>query len=598
MRRLGSWLGAAAILAAIVYVGFTVSNAASLPSAGLMGSVKSADGKMLEGVAISARSTKQTFTTSVFSNREGEYYFPELASGQYQVWAQAVGFEASRTEKAVAGGSKVLQNFTLKPTPNFHNQLSSTEWSESMPDATPEDARMKRILTYNCSNCHLKGFILAKRFDSTGWGIILNTMLNDQAGADTPAGKLMQVYKEELATYLTKIRGPKPFDWNWKIQPRASGPTTEIVVTEYDISRGESPNYLMSHNGTDWAEGIPSNYEGEAFHDAVAGKDGFVYFSDNITPLRTIGRLDPQTGMVKGYMLADSKGDAVRTHGAVVVPNGDVFFTNGSEGTLLKFDTKTEQFQRFPKPATMARGIGGTIAVDSKGTLWATFANGAVRLDPQTGQYTEFKAVTPGGNPYGITVDSQDNAWFAQLQADRVGFVNGRTGEVGEVVVPPLEDKLSPKDEEIASRLGRNGVGPLQQKGPRRLAADKHGDAVWVAEYWAGRLLKIDINTRKLTEYPLPSAQAHPYAVAVDKNHRVWVNQMNSDRVAMFNPSTEKFTEYPFPSIGTETRFIDVDNSTELPTIWLPYYRTNKLSRIQMRSPAAYGEVAPQQARY
>lgn len=119
------------------------------------------------------------------------------------------------------------------------------------------------------------------------------------------------------------------------------------------------------------------------------------------------------------------------------------------------------------------------------------------------------------------------------------------------------------------------------------MGADRNGDTVWIGEFYAGRLLKIDIHTKKLTEYPLPNQNSHPYSAVVDENHMVWINLQNSDRIAKFNPFTEQFTEYPLPSLATDLRFIDVDNSTDVPTVWLPYFRVNKIAKMEFRAGSA-----------
>ena len=66
----------------------------------------------MEGVIVSARAADRSFTTSVFTDRQGNYTFPSLDAGQYKVWAQAVGFEAGRSEFALAG-ARVERNLTL-----------------------------------------------------------------------------------------------------------------------------------------------------------------------------------------------------------------------------------------------------------------------------------------------------------------------------------------------------------------------------------------------------------------------------------------------------------------------------------------------------
>ncbi|MGH9560149.1 MAG: hypothetical protein ACRD3S_01735, partial [Terracidiphilus sp.] len=81
-----------------------------------------------------------------------------------------------------------------------------------------------------------------------------------------------------------------------------------------------------------------------------------------------------------------------------------------------------------------------------------------------------------------------------------------------------------------------------------------------------------------------------PYALAVDKNHMVWIAAEDTDSVFKFNPFTEKFTEYRLPSLGADLRCVSVDNSTDPPTVWVPYFQTSKIARIQFRQAAAAAE--------
>ena len=596
MPRISGFFRVAGLFALIACAGVQNSPAAALPSTGLQGKVKSADGKPMAGVAVSARIPGKTITTSVYTNSDSEYYFPPLADGQYLVWAQAVGFQKAHAELAVSSGKKIQQSFTMKAMPDFHMQLSATEWTNALPGDSPEDRRMRVVFHNNCTMCHLAGFVLSKRFDTGGWGTILNTMLNYKTQPGSPINKLMAAYKEDMVGYLSRVSGPGASPMKFKPLPRVTGEAAAVVVTEYDVPRGDVPDFVADPNGSDWSEGIGSTGEGEVLHDAAFGKDGNVYFSDNSTPERTIGRLDPKTGVITGFKLADKDGLAVRTHGVIVDQAGNVWFTNGTDGTMIKFDPKTEKFQTFPKEASQGEGkVGGGIDVDSKGILWTSANIGAIRLDPKTGQYTDYQSILKGGSPYGVTVDAEDNAWVAQLGADRLMVVNGKNGEVSEVILAPLPD-VSPKDREIGQPIGGStSSAPLYLKGPRRLWADKNGDTVWVAEYWAGLLAKIDIHTRKVTEYKVPYRYSHPYAVVVDKNHMVWICLMNSDRIAKFNPKTEQFTEYPLPSLGSDVRRLDVDNSTNPPSLWIPYTGVNKIARMEFRAAPATRSPAPRQ---
>jgi len=375
---------------------------------------------------------------------------------------------------------------------------------------------------------------------------------------------------------------------NYKPLPRVTGNATQVVVTEYDVPRGDDPSYKMFPNGSDWSEGIAGG-DGGDLHDAVPATDGRVYFSDNTYPDRTIGRLDPKTGVVTSFVLRDKNGLASRTHGAIPDRKGGVWFNNGTDGTIVKFDTATEKFVTFPKPEGGLKS-GGHMEIDSKGNLFSSSPNtGIIKLDPTTGKYTDYKSVTPDMGAYGIAMDSQDNPWMAQLGGDRLMVANTKNGEVGEVKLPP-QPGVSAKDIEIGEKngssksLASNNSAPLYFNGPRRLGGDPKREYVWVGLFWPGKLLRVNIRTRELKEYQLPSRYTHPYDVQVDKNGMVWVNEMNGDRVAKFDPRTEKFTEYPLPSIGSEARHISIDDSTTPPTIWLAYTGLSKIARVQFRT--------------
>jgi streptogramin lyase len=77
--------------------------------------------------------------------------------------------------------------------------------------------------------------------------------------------------------------------------------------------------------------------------------------------------------------------------------------------------------------------------------------------------------------------------------------------------------------------------------GPRRLGADKHGDVLWVCDFWDGNLARIDTHTRRVTLVPIPNgAVQYPYHAAIDRHHEVWVNMMNSDQVMRYDPKSRR----------------------------------------------------------
>src|SRR5205814_10413706 len=110
-------------------------------------------------VTISAKGMGQTITTSIFTDATGAYYFPALPAGSYRVWAQAIGFETAKSE--VALGAARHQDFTLQPITDAERrirQLPGDLILAGLPDATTDDARMKRIVRNNCTSCHTPSY--------------------------------------------------------------------------------------------------------------------------------------------------------------------------------------------------------------------------------------------------------------------------------------------------------------------------------------------------------------------------------------------------------------------------------------------------------
>ena len=573
----------------------------------IQGSAKSTDGAPMEGVTVSARAADRSFTTSVFSDRQGNYQFPSLDAGQYQVWAQAVGFEAARAEFALAG-ARVERTFTMTPITDVGRivkQMSGVEFLRSLPQSTAADRRMVHVYKNNCTGCHTASHALGNRWDSRGWGVLVDLMsVFPSTGEPVPAMRptaerrgnpTINAYRDELAEYLGRARGATELS-DLKLLPRPTGEATQVVITEYDLPRTDGP--LHFDNGSDWSMGTPSRFVGRAAHDVWPDADGNIWMADDIVPQRTFAKLDPRTGKVTDYALKGHEGKTIGTHSIVVDHTGKVWGA-GEEGAFVMLDPRTGQFKQFERPAGMKATVGGTLDVDSKGNPWATSTNGAIKLNPATGEYTHYEGPPApeglcgtdcgGWGTYGVTVDRNDNAWVTNPGLDRVLKIDARTADVTAVNLTPLalpEATEVDRQRRRTVRASQNSAPP-GHKAPRRLAADPNADVVWVALYTSDRLARIDTKTNQVKEYPLPTPYSSPYAAAVDKNGVVWINTMNHDVLTKFDPKTERFTEYTLPTRGTEIRHVQVDNRTDPVTVWAPYNRTNKVVRLQFRAAPA-----------
>jgi len=570
-----------------------LSSDSGSPGAVLIGLVKGPGGEALEGVPVSARAEGETIATSVYTDQSGFYVFPPLHAGHYRLWTQAVGFQTARRELEI-GSQRAQQDFSLKAIADFTPQLSAPEWMAALPEDTPADRRGKALLRNNCTGCHPASYILQNRFDEAGWKIIIDHMEKTSAYGERPQpdqplyNPIMRYFKLELAAYLSRMRGPGVSPMKFRPFPRPRGDAAAVVVTEYDIPNGDTGK-LVTADGSDWSEGTPSLYEARGPHDAVVDSRGIVWIATTDLT-RTVTRLDPKTGQTRDIVLRDRRGQPMSSHGIAVDQNDAVWFNAG--GGLGKINTRTEKSEWFEAPPQMTR-VGGTIDVDPKGFVWAAANIGAIRFDPKTGQFTEFQSLDRRAPTYGVAADADGNGWWAQLEIGVVGRSDIANGKISQVVLDklPVEISFSPSERKVFELSGAsNNSAPPGEEGPRRLSGDKHSHFVWVGDWWGNNFARIDIRTNKVTYYPLPGLGASPfqiwgtYATDVDKNGMIWGNLQNYDAVARLDPQTESWTIYPLPTLGTESRFISVDHFKDTVEVWVPYWRTNKVARLQFRT--------------
>ncbi len=187
------------------------------------------------------------------------------------------------------------------------------------------------------------------------------------------------------------------------------------------------------------------------------------------------------------------------------------------------------------------------------GNIGAATGRGAIRFNPKTQQFTEFVSLTQPGGSYGITGDREGNGWWTQISIDIIGHSDLDTGKSLEIRVPPNTNTflkggdLSPED---IKAYGPRGTGA---HAPRRLAADRNGDNIWIPDYSGNNLQRIHTHTLKTAFYPAPRLGLNSYIAVVDNSHNVGMNLQGSDEVARFSPTTEKCTFCSCPLRGVST---------------------------------------------
>lgn len=571
----------------------------------LSGTITTPAGQKLDGVTVSAKLEGSTITTSVYTDTNGVYVFPGMAPGKYRVWAQALGFETAKgSVDLVASRRHDIKLQEIKDAERRFRQLPGEMMVAALPDATPEDAHMKKIFMNNCTACHSTSYALQFRFDEAGWNKIINLMKvvpnnGVYPGPTAKPNQIMDRNQKQLAAYLARARGPGESSMKPVSRPRPSGEAARAVWTLYDLPLLADAGIGTKYNpndGTDWSLGTTSKI-GEMPHDGGLGLDGSIYFTvNNPNRVATIGKVDPKTGDVK-FIKADANGGRAATaHGLVRDAKGNFWFdVNPGRRALGKLDVATDTITIYQTPESMSP-LGGavTMDVDGKGFIWASTPNGVVRFDPVAEKFTEFKSTVPAKlrgvtATYGAAGDRDGNGWWAQMAMDTIFKGDVASGKSIAIKLPEVKfEAISAEDRafyENVTDLGFNNPSPMSQ-GPRRMGTDKNADVLWIGNSWSSSLAKINTRTLETSIIPFPDYTMQAYHIAVDTKHQVWANLWTSDRVAKLDPATNKWTTFDLPVRGTEIRHIALLEKDGKLQVVMPVYRSSQMGVLTVRTEA------------
>jgi streptogramin lyase len=604
--------GAAAVLTAL----------ASLPAAAadpalLTGTVTAPAGEKLGGVTVSAKAVGSTITTTVFTDETGAYYFPPLPAGPYRVWAQALSFETASSEVDVKSGAR--HDFALAKIEDRERQVRQLPGDlilAGLPAETADDLRMRRIVHNNCTSCHTPSYPLQHRFDEAGWTAVIQAMKNINVYGNYQPNRFNQVldhHQPELAAYLAKARGPDPAGFRITSRPRPSGEAARAVFTEYDVALNPDqalPSRTPPNDGSDWTKGTTSRVASLP-HDAAADFDGNLWFAA-VTPNKTmsVGKIDAKTGAIKPIRVDAQNGLAANAHGLIRDDKGIIWFNVWMpKGGLAKVDPKTDKVAVYMPPEGMSHIDGPvTLDFDGKGGIWAGTLDGALRFDPVSEKFTEYKSVNPKGpnnalgSTYGIVGDKDGNGLWTQMAFDTIVKADLATGAVTELKLPAEKDEMARAT--AADRQFYDGYGPRDigtpfpwSHGPRRPGIDREHGIMWVANSWSGTLAKVDVKTMKTELIPFPNTfTEQPYAAIPDKNENVWAPLWTTDQIAKYDSKAGTWTMFDLPTRGTEIRIASLlERGNDLEIVFA-YARSSKVAVMAVRSEAEMAALKAQTA--
>jgi streptogramin lyase len=530
----------------------------------LAGRITSPAGEPLAGIPVKAHRDNGTITVAVYTNKAGEYSFPnwsDVKPGSYTVKVDLPDFEhVNKDRVGIAAGKTAKVDFTLKSKPLAYDDATASEIIAGLPGTDHQ-----KVLFSQCSNCHTLQWALQVPRTKEGWVKVIKMMAGRAAAADTPGTYAFSQKNmiEPLADYLTSIRGPGSSDKvPFKPRPRPTDEaSTNLVVTEYDLPRGGERDVFMLRGDRQYV--WP--------HDVIMDKE-FAYYTDHFSYV--LGRLDVKTGEAKEMPFPLPAGAGREAMGAgdgrPGQPGGgahELQFDRkgnvivGMDHGTVKYDPKTGKFMSWASGDAM-------FGLDPENNVWHLSENGQltkVDTSSETLKRTIFP-IPKNSGIYDIDTDSKGRTDLYIWRDGKVGIFDPKTIQYAEYPVP------------------------TKMSGPRRGQIDGQ-DRLWAAEFYAGQVLMFDPDKKLLKEYPLingakpyTAPYAEPYsASADDKNQVVWTNDFSSSRIYKIDMNTGKSVEYMTPS-NYEIRDFKVEVNAPRPTVWIPAYRPpSRLVKVQVR---------------
>jgi virginiamycin B lyase len=379
----------------------------------------------------------------------------------------------------------------------------------------------------------------------------------------------------------------------WTLGPEASSPMGVVFDRQGDlwvaerlanrITRRRASGQVDQHvlpTPNAWPTGIAVDSKGNIWATETMGNQ--------------IVRLDPETGKLTEFALPVAK---ARPTGIAVGGNDQVWVAMRDAGALASFDPRTETFKQIKLPTANSKPCG--VMVDPGGRVWFSERNGgklgAVQPD---GTVVEFYTGSAHGGPFLMVADRTGNVWFSELFGNRIGRFD------------PIR------------RMFEFFPLPTKNAYPAGLAVDSKGN-VWFAQQGAnliGVIVRTDLaylqggqskpdgrrgleNARhEIVELDVPSPQAFPGIVAVDRRGTVWFTEMGGGWVSPgFPPGPPgsrvgfvkdgKIHELKTPTGQSGPTSMAVDPCSD--DIWISLRAANKVARIRDQEITEFDIPAP-----
>jgi copper transport protein len=265
-----------------------------------------------------------------------------------------------------------------------------------------------------------------------------------------------------------------------------------------------------------------------------------IWVGDSMPGSGAIWQLDIATGNYTMHKL-----NATHVTQSVLASDDSLWYIDPlgtqNNGVIGHYNPDDNSSSRFVIPE---EGITSGIAIDRNGSLWVPLVieNGTdkiVKFDPSTEKFSSLNIPTQEARPAGTTSDRSGNIWFAEAGANSIAKVDPATGNITE---------YKPKSPSQA----------LEE--PTAVFADPDGFNIYIAEHGGHRITAFNSLLGTFHEYQSIDEAGLPFGMAMDSYGNLWFAQHEIDKIGVIDPRTGEGTEANVPISGSFVQWITSDN--------------------------------------
>jgi virginiamycin B lyase len=248
--------------------------------------------------------------------------------------------------------------------------------------------------------------------------------------------------------------------------------------------------------------------------------------------------------------------------------------------------TNSPEYNKL-QAAFVGRRTGQDVRFDQDGNVWLTdrsYPHRLVKLDPRTGVQKDYALPDPKNGIHEVNIDPSGMIWLPEHSGVQPSAVKRL------LAFNPKTEKFEQAIPMDPENVVRNPIKWLQS-----IAFDSRSN-IYVGWIMGGALSKYDRETKKVSVFPVPQANAIVYGVVADRNDNIWMALWDSGNIAKFDTHNNAWTIFTPPTYPGQVRRLNVDAQNNIWFgIWAAGKRPGKLAKLDQTTGRITEYAVPRQ---